>query len=124
MPIINMFKDLKEEMNKCLNENQENRKKLLNGIIKTIQDTTVEVNKKISKDNPNWNKTWKEITQEVRQKISFTSRLNKIEERNSGFEEKVEEMNNAAKESVKTTNPGTMSPGKLDTMKRSNLWIR
>lgn len=30
-------------------------------------------------------------------------------------------MSNSVKESVKTTNPGTMSPGKLDTMKRSNL---
>lgn len=51
---MNMFKDLKEDMNKCLSKKHET---WLNKIMKTFQDMKVEFNNnnkhKVTKEDPN-----------------------------------------------------------------------
>lgn len=45
--IMTMFKDLKDHMNKYLNEDHRNRKSKLNEIVKTIQAIKVELDKEV-----------------------------------------------------------------------------
>lgn len=45
--MMTMFKDLKDHMNKYLNEDDGNRKSKLNEIVKTIQDIQVELDKEV-----------------------------------------------------------------------------
>lgn len=47
-----MFKELKEYMNMCWNEDDKNTKTQLNEIKKTIQDKKTECNKRISEEKP------------------------------------------------------------------------
>lgn len=47
LAIMTMFKDLKDDMNKYLNEDHGNRKSKLNEIVKTIQDIKVELDKEV-----------------------------------------------------------------------------
>lgn len=45
--MMTMLKDLKDHMNKYLNEDHGNRKSKLNEIVKTIQDIQVELDKEV-----------------------------------------------------------------------------
>lgn len=97
-----MFKYLKEDPNKCLQDHKNLPKKLQ---VKTIPEMKVRFNKEI--ESPK--KTQDEIKREVKNsgwqtKTSYESlnnRLKDMEDRVLDLEDKVEEMNISAKESVK-----------------------
>lgn len=62
-----MFKELKEDMNKCLNEDCRNTQ--LNEIMRTIQDINIEIKKEINSPKESQTKIKLKKIQEVKQKL-------------------------------------------------------
>lgn len=115
--VINMFKDIKEAMNKSLNEEQENTEKQLNEVLKTVQEMKVEI-ESLKKTKTETKQEMKNL--ECQTQTSEVSLTKRMEKRTLG----IEEMDTSVKENVKCQKLQARNLQELwDTMERSNLRI-
>ncbi|CAH7484839.1 AABR07011733.1 [Phodopus roborovskii] len=113
-----------EEMNKFLKESTESQEKTINQVKETVQDLKTEIEKIKATQMEGKLEIEKLGKKSETTDTSITNRIQEMEERISGAEDKLEEIDSSTKENHKSNKSLTQNIQEMwDTMKRPNLRI-